>query len=42
MNRAGEFLGPWYDGILEEIQGQAVLNADETGCPVQGKTFWLW
>jgi hypothetical protein len=41
-HRAGEILRPWYDGILEEIQGQAVLNADETGWRVQGKTFWLW
>ena len=41
-HRAGEILRPWYDSILEEIQGQAVLNADETGWRVQGKTFWLW
>ena len=41
-HRAGEIFRPWYDCILEEIQGQAVLNADETGWRVQGKTFWLW
>jgi hypothetical protein len=41
-HRAGEILRLWYDGILDEIQGQAVLNADETGWRVQGKTFWLW
>ena len=41
-HRTGEILRQWYDGILEEIQGQAVLNADETGWRVQGKTSWLW
>jgi hypothetical protein len=41
-HRAGKILRPWYDGILDEIRGQAVLNADETGWRVQGKTFWLW
>ena len=41
-HRVGEIFRPWYYGILDEIQDQAVLNADETGWRVQGKTFWLW
>ncbi|MFZ4646929.1 MAG: IS66 family transposase, partial [Gemmataceae bacterium] len=41
-HRVGEILRPWYNAILEEIQNQAVLNADETGWRVQGKTYWLW
>jgi hypothetical protein len=27
---------------VSEIQNQAVLNANETGWRVQGKTYWLW
>ena len=41
-HRVGEILKPWYDAILEESQNQAVLNADEIGWRVQGKTYWLW
>ncbi len=41
-HRVGEILRPWYNAILEEIQNQAVLNADETGWRVLGKTYWLW
>lgn len=26
--RLGDILRPWYDRILEDIQGQAVLNAE--------------
>ena len=29
-------------GTVSEIQNQAVLNANETGWRVQGKTYWLW
>lgn len=35
-------LEPWYDGIGRAIQNSAVLNADETGWRVNGKTHWLW
>jgi 2-hydroxy-3-keto-5-methylthiopentenyl-1-phosphate phosphatase len=27
---------------VSEIQNQGVLNGDETGWRVQGKTYWLW
>jgi hypothetical protein len=27
-HNVGDILRPWYDGILEDIQGQTVLNAD--------------
>ena len=27
---------------MSEIQNQAVLNANETGWRMQGKTYWLW
>jgi len=41
-NRIGGILGPWYDEIREQALQSAVLNADETGWRVDGKTHWLW
>ena len=38
-HRMGEIFRPWYDGILEDIKGQAVLNADETGWRLLGQTI---
>ena len=35
-------LEPWYDSIGGAIRNSAVLNADETGWRVNGKTHWLW
>lgn len=32
----------WYEQLLEEARGSAVLHADETGWRVNGKTNWLW
>ena len=40
--RLGRILSPWYDAIAEEGRTCAVLNADETGWRVEGKTHWLW
>lgn len=40
--RLGEILEPWYDQIADEARESAVLNADETGWRVNGKTHWLW
>ena len=40
--RLGEILAPWYDAIAEQARASAVLNADETGWRVNGKTHWLW
>ena len=31
-----------YDEIAEEIKGSAVLNGDETGWRLNGRTWWLW
>ena len=38
-HRMGEIFRLWYDGILEDIKGQAVLNADETGWRLLGQTI---
>jgi transposase len=40
--RLGEILAPWHGEILESARRAAVLNADETGWRVNGKTHWLW
>ncbi len=32
----------WYQAIHQEALNSAVLNADETGWRVNGKTHWLW
>jgi len=41
-HRLAEILTPWYDAIADEARGSAVLNADETGWRVNGRTHWLW
>jgi hypothetical protein len=40
--RIAEILSPWYDAIAQEARDSAVLNVDETGWRVNGKTHWLW
>jgi hypothetical protein len=40
--RIADILTPWYDQIGEEAKQAGVLNADETGWRVLGKTHWLW
>jgi transposase len=40
--RTAKILRPWYDRIADEARASAVLNADETGWRVNGKTHWLW
>ncbi len=40
--RLAEVLLPWYEAIHQEALNSAVLNADETGWRVNGKTRWLW
>jgi hypothetical protein len=40
--RLGDILAPWHDAIAQEARAGAVLNADETGWRVNGKTHWLW
>lgn len=41
-NRIAEILRPWYKEIQETALASAVLNVDETGWRVNGKTHWLW
>jgi hypothetical protein len=40
--RLGTILEPWYAQLAQEARDSAVLNADETGWRVNGKTHWLW
>lgn len=40
--RMARILEPWYEQIAREARGSAVLHADETGCRVNGQTWWLW
>jgi len=40
--RLGDIVRPWYDALAQEARAGAVLNADETGWRVNGKTHWLW
>jgi transposase len=40
--RLGAILEPWHDALGQEARNSAVLNADETGWRVNGKTHWLW
>jgi transposase len=40
--RTADVLRPWYDQLAQEARAGAVLNADETGWRVNGKTHWLW
>ncbi|MBX3179842.1 MAG: transposase [Candidatus Hydrogenedentes bacterium] len=37
-----EILLPWHEEIQREALRSSVLNADETGWRVDGKTHWLW
>lgn len=41
-HRLGELLAPWHEQIANAARASAVLNADETGWRVNGKTHWLW
>ena len=40
--RLAEIFYPWYEEIAEQARESAVLQADETGWRVEGKTHWLW
>jgi len=40
--RLAELLSAWYEAIQHQALHSAVLNADETGWRVNGKTHWLW
>jgi hypothetical protein len=42
MHRAREWLGPYYDRILEEIRKSPVKHADETQWRIDGLNYWLW
>ena len=41
-HRMGEIFTPWYEQIADSARASAVLNADETGWRVNGRTAWLW
>jgi transposase len=40
--RIGAIFSPWYEQIAEEARAGAVLQADETGWRIEGRTHWLW
>jgi hypothetical protein len=41
-NRLSGILLPVYQELAKEARNSAVLNADESGWRVKGKTHWLW
>ena len=41
-HRIATILTPWYNQVATDVKAAGVLNADETGWRVLGKTFWLW
>ena len=41
-HRLAEIFGGWYRQIGESVKESGVVNADETGWRVLGKTHWLW
>lgn len=41
-HRLAEILDAWYDEIAEDVRHSGVLQGDETGWRVNGKTHWLW
>ncbi|MDQ1255622.1 MAG: Transposase family protein, partial [Candidatus Hydrogenedentes bacterium] len=40
--RLARILCAWHEAIQQQALDSAVLNADETGWRVNGKTHWLW
>lgn len=40
--RLAEILKPVYDDLATEARGSAVLNIDESGWRILGRTAWLW
>ncbi|MGH7753524.1 MAG: IS66 family transposase [Gemmatimonadales bacterium] len=42
LDRVGRALAPTYDALVEQVQGSAVVAADETGWKVGGYLLWLW
>jgi hypothetical protein len=40
--RLSEILYTWYIDLMNEAWQSAYLQADETGCRVNGVTHWLW
>ncbi len=41
-HRIAAILTPWYEQIAAAVKTAGVVNADETGWRVLGKTHWLW
>jgi len=41
-HRMAEIFDGWYQQIGESVKESGVVNADETGWRVLGKTHWLW
>lgn len=41
-HRLADVFWPWCQQIQRDCLDAAVLNADETGWRVEGKTWWLW
>jgi len=42
LSRLGGKMEPVHEALREKAGEQSVLNADETGWRVAGKTHWLW
>lgn len=41
-HRIAQILKPWHEEIGRQVKDSGVLNGDETGWRVLGKTHWLW
>jgi len=42
VHRTREWLGNFYDDLLQEIRGSPVKHADETGWRIAGINSWVW
>ncbi len=42
LGRLAERARPTYDALREQVRGSPVINSDETGARVDGRTQWHW
>jgi transposase len=42
LRRLAERARPAYDALREQVRGSPVINSDETGARIDGRTHWHW